>query len=98
MIVFWFTLVYFNTGAATKIDEYVPTTTPIIIANENPFNISPPKIYIANSASKVVVDVMSVLDNVWLVERFEISVIEILEYFFKVSLIRSKITTVSFME
>ena len=74
-------------------EEYVPTITPIIIAKENPFNIAPPKMYIENKASNVVTEVIKVLDNVWLVERSEISAIVIFEYFFKFSLIRSNITT-----
>ena len=79
-------------------DEYVPTITPIIIAKEKPFNIVPPNIYIDSSASKVVTEVIKVLDNVWLVEMSEISAIDIFEYFFKFSLILSNITTVSFIE
>ena len=43
-------------------------------------------------------DVIIVLDKVSLVDTLEISDIEILAYFFKFSLIRSKITTVSFIE
>ena len=34
----------FKTGAATKIDEYVPIKTPSIIAKEKPLRISPPNI------------------------------------------------------
>ena len=48
--------------------------------------------------SKVVTEVIKVLDKVSFVEILEISEIEILEYFFKFSLIRSNITTVSFIE
>ena len=51
-------------GAATNIDEYVPTTTPIIIAKEKPLSIAPPKIYIDSKASKVVTEVIKVLDKV----------------------------------
>ena len=72
--------------------------TPIIIAKEKPFNIAPPKIYIENKANKVVTEVIKVLDKVSLVEILEMSDMEIFEYFFKFSLIRSNITTVSFME
>ena len=36
-------------GDAINIDEYVPIKTPTIIANENPFKISPPKINIENN-------------------------------------------------
>ena len=51
-------------GVATNIEEYVPTITPIIIAKEKPFKIAPPKIYIDNRASKVVTEVIKVLDKV----------------------------------
>ena len=79
-------------------DEYVPKTTPSIIASENPFKISPPKKYIASKASNVVADVIIVLDNVSFIEIFVNSKILISEYFLKFSLTRSKITTVSFIE
>ena len=51
-----------------------------------------------NNPNKVVTEVINVLDNVSLVEILEISAIEIFEYFLKFSLIRSNITTVSFIE
>ena len=69
-----------------------------IIASENPFCISPPKKYIANKASKVVADVIIVLDKVSLIEIFVNSKILISEYFLRFSLTRSKMTTVSFIE
>ena len=72
--------------------------TPKIIAKENPLRISPPKKNIENNANKVVTDVIKVLDNVSLMERFVNSKIFISEYFLKFSLTLSKITTVSFME
>ena len=68
-------------GVATKIEEYVPTITPMIIANEKPFSMAPPKIYMEPKASKVVMDVIKVLDKVSFVEVSEISEIEIFEYF-----------------
>ena len=52
------------TGLATKMLEYVPTITPIIMAKEKPFSIAPPKMYIENNASKVVIEVIKVLDKV----------------------------------
>ena len=70
----------------------------MIIAKENPSRIAPPNIYIENKANNVVTDVIIVLDKVSLVEILEISDIEIFDYFFKFSLIRSNITTVSFIE
>ena len=50
------------------------------MAKEKPFNIAPPKMYIDNNASNVVTEVTKVLDNVCLVERSEISLIDIFEY------------------
>ena len=52
----------------------------------------------ANKASRVVADVIIVLDKVSLIEMFVNSKIFISEYFLKFSLTRSKITTVSFIE
>ena len=54
--------------------------------------------YMENNASKVVTDVINVLESVSFVEILDISDIEIFEYFFKFSRIRSNITTVSFIE
>ena len=76
-------------GDATKIEEYVPINTPKIIAKEKPLRISPPKINIDTSASKVVTDVIIVLAKVSLIDRFAISLIFNLLYLFKFSLIRS---------
>ena len=56
-------------------EEYVPIKTPSIIAKENPLKISPPKINIENSASKVVTDVMIVRERVSLIDKFAISLI-----------------------
>ena len=53
-----------NILATTYIEEYVPTKTPIIKAWLNPLIISPPKKNKANKTSKVVNDVIKVLDNV----------------------------------
>ena len=79
----------FNIGEATKIDEYVPINTPKIIAKEKPLKISPPKINIDNSASKVVTEVIIVLASVSFIDKSAISLIFNLLYFFKFSLIRS---------
>ena len=46
----------------------MPITTPIIIAKEKPFKISPPKTYIETKANKVVIEVIIVLDKVSLIE------------------------------
>ena len=58
-------------GLAIYIEEYVPTITPNIIANEKPFNIAPPNKNIDKRASKVVTDVIIVLDKVSLIEIFD---------------------------
>ena len=50
--------------------------TPIIIAREKPFKISPPRIKIEIKANKVVVEVITVLDKVSLIDLFEISYVE----------------------
>ena len=57
--------------------------TPIIIAREKPFKISPPRIKIDIKANKVVVEVITVLDKVSLIDLFEISPIFKLEYLIK---------------
>ena len=62
-------------GEATNIEEYVPISTPKIIAKEKPLKISPPKINIENNASKVVTDVIIVRVRVSLIDRLAISLI-----------------------
>ena len=69
-----------------------------IIAKEKPFRIEPPNKKIENKASSVVTDVITVLDKVSLIEVFDISEIFKLENLERFSLIRSYITTVSFIE
>tara|TARA_B110000858_G_scaffold95527_1_gene110056 strand:+ start:724 stop:927 length:204 start_codon:yes stop_codon:yes gene_type:complete len=59
-----FTPRYKSSWDAIKVDEYVPTNTPIIIARVNPFITSPPKKYNENKAIKVVNEVKTVLDRV----------------------------------
>ena len=85
-------------GLAIYIEEYVPTITPNIIANEKPLSIAPPNINIDKRANNVVTEVIIVLDKVSLIEIFVISKILISAYFLKFSLTLSKITTVSFIE
>ena len=53
---------------------------------------------IDNNASKVVSEVINVLESVSLIEILAISLISIFENFKRFSLIRSNITTVSFIE
>ena len=72
-----------------NIEEYVPTITPQIRANEKPLKISPPKKYIAVRANNVVIEVFNVLGNVSLTERLIRSVRFIVSSFFKFSLILS---------
>ena len=62
-------------------EEYVPTITPMIIANEKPLSICPPNKYIENKANRVVIEVIKVLDKVSLVDKSDISKIENFEYF-----------------
>ena len=58
----------------------------------------PPRIKIENKASKVVTEVIKVLDNVSFIEILEIWFTSSLLYLDKFSRIRSYITTVSFIE
>ena len=83
---------------ATKIDEYVPIKTPIIIAKVNPLITSPPRKYKENNAKRVVTEVSVVLDNVSLMELLISSNKSICLYFLRFSLMRSYTTTVSFIE
>ena len=76
----------------------MPKTTPSIIASENPFNISPPKINIDKSANNVVTEVIIVRDKVSFIEIFVSSNILTSAYLRKFSLTLSNITTVSFIE
>ena len=57
-------------GVATKIEEYVPTSIPIIKAKANPLILPPPKINRGVIMIKVVIDVMIVLENVLLIALF----------------------------
>ena len=49
---------------ATKIEEYVPTTTPIIIAKTKSLIVVPPKKYKATRVNNVVKDVFTERANV----------------------------------
>ncbi len=59
-------------GEAINNEEYVPTITPIIMANINPFIDPPPKKKIDNNTIKVVNDVLTVLPKVLLNPLFTI--------------------------
>ena len=87
-----------SNGAATKIDEKVPTMIPIIIGKLNSAITDPPKKYIANRAIIVATTVRIVRDSVSLIDKLMISVIDILLFLATFSRMRSKITMVSFME
>ena len=52
------------TGAATKVDEYVPIIIPIVIAKKKSFILSPPKIHMAKEINNVVPEVRIVLERV----------------------------------
>ena len=85
-------------GAATKIDDRVPTMTPRLIANEKLRILSPPKKKIHNNTIKVEVDVLMVLVRVWLI----LSLNNVLKSCFwcscMFSRIRSNTTTLSLIE
>ena len=85
-------------GVAINTDEYVPTITPTIRANNKPLNESAPKANIANNTTKVVKDVFKVLLNVLFNAEFTVLSKFQLVCSFKNSLILSKTTTVSFNE
>jgi len=84
-------------GAAIAIDEYVPTMMPKPMAKVNPLNAWPPKMYIIRTTMKVVNDVNSVLERVWLI-LFEIILGLSVASLPRFSLIRSKTTMVSLSE
>ena len=86
------------TGVAIKTDEYVPTITPIIKANINPWIDSPPKINIAKRTTKVVNDVFNVLLRVEFNAPFTILLNSHDLLINLNSLILSNTTTVSFNE
>ena len=65
---------------------------------KKPFKTSPPKKNIDSKANNVVIEVITVLDKVSLIEIFVKSKILISENFFKFSLTLSNMTTVSFIE
>ena len=66
---------YFKIGEATNIEEYVPIKTPKIIAKEKPLKISPPKINIEISASRVVAEVIIVRAKVSFIDKLAVSLI-----------------------
>ena len=55
-----------------KIDEYVPTSIPMIIAKANNSTADPPSKNKENNTNIVVKEVIRVLDKVWLTELLRI--------------------------
>jgi len=87
-----------NVDDATKIELYVPTMTPQIIAKTNPRITSPPSTNSEINASNVVKDVMNVRLKVSLIDRFRTSFKSFALYLRRFSRTRSNTTTVSFKE
>src|SRR4030042_1475221 len=85
-------------GLATKIEEYVPTITPIIMANEKSCSTSPPKKNRATDVRRTVVEVIIVLDKTSLILLFITVSILSLCFNFRFSLLLSNTTTVSVRE
>ena len=61
-------MVRYATGAAMKMDDRVPKTTPRIMANENERIESPPRMKMASSTMSVVTEVLIVRASVWFSE------------------------------
>ena len=59
-----------NKGEAKRSEEYVPTTIPIRSAKINPLIAAPPKMKMIKRTTKVVMDVLNVLDKVELSAPF----------------------------
>ena len=87
-----------STGAPTKMEEYVPVTTPINIANAKPRVTSPPNINKARIVKNTVNDVMIVRLSVSLIARLMIVALFAPFISREYSLILSNTITVSFME
>ena len=87
-----------RTGLATKMDEYVPTIIPTIMAKAKSWITPPPRIKRQTTTTSVVVDVRIVRLNVPLILRFITSSKGRLLKRFRFSLILSKTMMVSFKE
>ena len=85
-------------GVTTNTEEYVPTTTPTIKANNNPLRESAPRINIETNTTSVVYDVFNVLLNVLLSAEFTVFLNSHVECSLRNSLILSNTTTVSLRE
>ena len=86
------------TGVAINTEEYVPTSTPTMRANNNPLKESAPNVNMANNTTKVVKEVFKVRLKVLLYALLTTLSNFQLECSFKYSLILSNTTTVSFNE
>src|SRR5262249_61052717 len=64
----YFSFSHKSTGAATKIDEYVPTMMPMFMANAKFFTSPVPRRFIASVVMNVASDVRIVRDSVSLIE------------------------------
>ena len=85
-------------GAARKIDESVPMTTPRIMAKENERMASPPKKKMQRSTKSVVNEVMIVRVSVLLIESLNSFSVSRVGKSVRFSRIRSKTTTLSLIE
>lgn len=81
-----------------KIEDKVPKTTPTVIAKEKLKIADPPKVTKVTKEIKVVIEVISVLENVALIAEFTRATDDREESFFRSSRIRSKTMMVSFNE
>ena len=91
-------MVSFIIGVAINTEEYVPTNTPIINANNNPLSESAPNKNIANNTTNVVKEVFNVLLKVLFKAVLTVRSNYQLVCSFKNSLILSNTTTVSLRE
>src|SRR5882757_8990143 len=87
-----------NSGAARKIDEYVPTITPMFIANANSFTTPVPKMFMINVVANTVDEVKIVRTSISLIEMSMMRSIFLSLSFAWFSRIRSKTITVSLTE
>lgn len=69
-------LMSYMIGAATQIEENVPTITPSARDVENPLIVSPPNIAIESNTTNVVQDVLTDLASVLLIAVFMFSLSE----------------------
>ena len=85
-------------GAARKIDEYVPTITPMFIANAKFFTTPVPKMFMISVVANTVDDVRIVRTSISLIEMSMMRSIFLSLSLAWFSRIRSKTITVSLTE